>query len=112
MAPSWSGHHDHTVLIPDFKPIAWNDVALGLMRRSDPRPIAKGLTSKTGAQLSKMSQEHGERHGRSIRSSRYLGVEATRWMEPRRTWKPSSYVASEPTLAPELPGEDGWAPRK
>src|SRR5215469_13456953 len=31
-------------------------------------------------------------------------------MEPQRTWRPSSYVASEPTLAPESPGEDGWAP--
>ena len=31
-------------------------------------------------------------------------------MEPQRTWRPSSYVASDPTHAPESPGEDGWAP--
>ena len=51
-------------------------MALGLSLRCDPRPIAKGVTSKTEAQLSKMSVTHpyrigeyagaleiGERHG-------------------------------------------------
>src|SRR5512135_198316 len=55
MAPSLLGHHDHTALIRDFKGIARCNVALCLTLRSDPRPIAKGLTAKTRAQLSKMS---------------------------------------------------------
>jgi hypothetical protein len=54
--------------------------------------------------------KHGERLGRSILGPRCLGVEATRWMEPQRTWSPSSYVASGPTFALGLTGGDGRAP--
>ncbi len=51
-------------------------MALCLTLASDPRPIAKGLTSKTGAQLLKMSVTHvagrteeKERLGQAIMAS-------------------------------------------
>jgi putative transposase len=54
MVPSWLGHHDHKGETRHFKGNYRYDVALCKRLGGVTRPIGKGLTSKTTAQLSKI----------------------------------------------------------
>src|ERR1039457_6194056 len=60
MVPSWLGHHDHKARTRQLKGNYRYDVALCKRFGGDARPIGKGLTSKTAAQLSKTC--HGPWH--------------------------------------------------
>ncbi len=51
MAPAWLRHHDHRAEMQDYKGKTPCSVALGLWHRCDSRPVSKGVTSKTEAQL-------------------------------------------------------------
>src|SRR4051812_30338870 len=63
IGPSRLGHHDHTALRRDYKGKPQGSVALCLSLRRDSWSISKGLTSKTGLLLSKMSLKAAHRSG-------------------------------------------------
>ena len=53
--PSYTGHHENTEIIQDFKGNSGVDVAPGLHVGDESRSIAKGLAAKMGELLSKIS---------------------------------------------------------
>src|SRR5512135_3571943 len=81
MAPSWLGHRDHKGKKRQFKGNNRNDVALCKRLGVETRPMAKGLTSKTGAQLSKTSQTLPQLPPRQVLGHRHLDI-ASRLLAP------------------------------